>query len=161
MAINWSFTMAAIILVVYAIYIMHKKIPLTPSHAALFALAAALFILPNVVDFEWTGDGFKFTTREQGEGLAKQVEKLADQQVTINNNVTTLTETLKTVTDQIAALQRSGSNSTSENGNIIQWPQDGVFQGLIESGNRIDFQTQQLKGEIEMLKQQIAPPAVQ
>jgi hypothetical protein len=96
---------AGVLLGVGVLIMIFKGVEVSTGHSVIMGLAAALFCLPFVANFEWTKDGFKLTTKEVALELTGQVKQLAQEQVLLNENMKALNSVLEETSTQIAAIQ--------------------------------------------------------
>lgn len=84
-----------------------KSIAVTSGHAVIVALGVAIIALPSVADFEFRDGGFRFSTHQQVTRLADQVEALTRQEESINTAIVEMGEAMRSVTEQLAAIERA------------------------------------------------------
>lgn len=93
-----------------------KGVEVSTGHSVIMGLAAVLFCLPFVANFEWTKDGFKLTTKEVALELTDQVRQLAQEQVSLNESMKTLSSALEQASTQITAIQEVLKSDPSKPG---------------------------------------------
>lgn len=108
---EWMFFVAGLVLGFLGLKLIWKRFDVSSGQVLILAIALALAALPYIANFEWSKDGFKFTTRGESLDLAKQVEELTRSDTQSRQQVLRLTETLESATKRIAALERASGAS--------------------------------------------------
>lgn len=103
---EWVFILAGLVLGVLAIFMIFKQFNVSSGHAIVLGVAVGVACLPYVANFEWTKDGFKFTTK-LGSELTAQLEALTRGNTEIRESLKNVSEALKTATERVAALEKA------------------------------------------------------
>lgn len=150
--IDVLFAVAGTVLVVLAIVLILKKLEVSAGHSAIIVIGAALLALPYVANFEWTGSGIKFTTRDQASKLADQIAANSAQLAKINADIAGVADALKSSNERIAAIEAKQGGSTQPPLKPIN---PAFFDRLIQENNNAKLQTNQRLQDLDMLKQSL------
>lgn len=157
---EWLFIAIGLFLGVLALFMIFRKFEVSSGHAIVLGVAVGLGCLPYVANFEWTKDGFKFTTKSQGSELAAQLESLTRQEAEIRQNIKDMGEALKAATERVAALERADQSRADGPRTTPTVPSAGkfnpaFFDDLITSNEAALKQNEQRLNEIGTLQQQL------
>lgn len=156
---NIYFFVAGIALFLVALYLIIRNINVTSGHALTLGLAFALIAFPHVANLEWSDDGFKFTTKQQGLQLTEQLEALSTQQKQANDTIAKITEALETTQQQIRAMQETSRGTTGQAPAVPAFQQynDAFFRDLNFEVQKINNNNQATQESLEQLKRSLAP----
>jgi hypothetical protein len=107
---DWVFIAGGFALAALALVMIFKKFDVTSGHAIVLAVALGVACLPYVANFEWTKDGFKFTTKTETSQLATEVANLTKQDTATREQLSKIGEALQAATERLVALEASNSN---------------------------------------------------
>lgn len=128
---TWIFLLAALVLAGAALYFIVNKFEVTSGHAIVLAVALGTAALPYVASFEWTKDGFKFTTKGESLELAKQIEDLTRNDTQLRQQLNVLTNALENANRRLVALEIT----TARTGGPAPPPSE-MGQGVLQSFQR-------------------------
>jgi len=152
--IDILFAVAGTVLVVLAIILILKKLEVSAGHSAIIVIGAALLALPYVANFEWTGSGIRFTTRDQGSQLAEQIAANSAQLAKINADIAGVADALKSSNERIAAIEaKQGGSATQPPVKPIN---PAFFDRLIQENNNAKLLTNRRLQDLDMLKQSLS-----
>ncbi|AUX76295.1 hypothetical protein [Sinorhizobium fredii] len=97
---------AGCIIAVAALTMIFRQLEVSSGHGIVMGVAAVLLALPLISNFEWTGDGFKVTTKEVALELTEQVKQVREQQASLSQGLQSLNAVLQEASGQIAAIQQ-------------------------------------------------------
>ena len=152
--IDILFAVAGTVLVVLAIILILKKLEVSAGHSAIIVIGAAQLALPYVANFEWTGSGIRFTTRDQGSQLAEQIAANSAQLAKINADIAGVADALKSSNERIAAIEaKQGGSATQPPVKPIN---PAFFDRLIQENNNAKLLTNRRLQDLDMLKQSLS-----
>jgi hypothetical protein len=104
---DWVFIVGGFALAALALVMIFKKFDVTSGHAIVLAVALGVACLPYVANFEWTKEGFKFTTKTETSQLATEVANLTKQDTATREQLSKIGEALQAATERLVALEAS------------------------------------------------------
>jgi hypothetical protein len=104
---DWVFIVGGFALAALALVMIFKKFDVTSGHAIVLAVALGVACLPYVANFEWTKEGFKFTTKTETSQLATEVANLTKQDTATREQLSEIGEALQAATERLVALEAS------------------------------------------------------
>lgn len=149
-----GFYMIGTALIVCAALLVFFKRDVSLGHAAIVAIGAVLIALPQLTDVEVGSDGFKFTTRAQGETLTSKVSGTNEQIRSLQESVDKIAKALEENAKRISALEtKAGTLPGSGTGSWTPGTYDKkFFDDLLKQNDAAKTATTQRLEDLDRLK---------